>query len=238
MTKVDNKLKVIDAEHFQNLCICLDRIKDDFDDSTLSFNDDQPIIDFENGLNFFSLRAKVESDIIAWENSLDKSPNPEDQYLAPVSLMAMLNVNCEIYIGDELANACDNQDFSIVNPDFANTIDGNEVETRNGWCLISDCCPINQELERFIFPNDSGRRIKLSVFSYHLPWPWVGNGNGTIIGGKITSQKYRSNKWKRSRQEIAILGSGGIYRNYNWRCNQVQIFNNYPQDYRKRKSRN
>jgi len=239
VTKIDDKLKVTDTQHFINLCNCLDGIKDNFDDTVPVFNDDQPIIDFENELAFSSLRAKVEAKTVLWENAtvLDNTPNPDDEYLAPVSLMAILNEDCEMYIGDELANACDNPEFTIRNVNYGD-LDG-EVETRNGVCFASNCCTWATESQNFVFPNNNRRRIRLTTYSIGLPWPFFTSGNGSIVGGKIRSERQRNNgRWRRSRQQIAILGSGGIYRNYiSSNCNILKVDNNFPQSFRNRRSR-
>ncbi len=217
MTKVDDKLKVLDGQHLKNVCDCLELIIDDYDDTVLNVEENQPIIDFENALEFKSLRARIERDIVSWENTatIQEAPDPEDQFIAPVNLLSIVNSNCEIYIGNNILNICDNSSgSSIINPDWNSfDLDDQTVENRtwcpfNGSATTPGCCPITQELVRATFPNNNRKRAKVSVFSYGFILPL--GGLLSTHGGKITTQKQNGRgNWKRDREDIMISSSGG-----------------------------
>ena len=239
--KIDDILSVSDTEHPVDVCQCLELIIDDYDDTALNVEDNQPLIDFENNLNFSSLRARVELDILKWENSFPQNDDnyPQSQYLAGFELLTILNEKCEIYINDEIVNFCENPAGSIINPKYPLESEYSNPyysSNRIDFCPFSDCCPINFEAEIFVDPNNSNKRIRVEISSTSTIVPF--GGLLSYYTGFVISQRRRNNgNWTRSREQIKVVGSGGQASAYFQDCEFLDNVNVFHDDFRRRRSR-
>ncbi len=223
---------------------------DDLDDSSsLNFDENQPLIDFENNLEFESLRAIVESDIVEWENSYPQNDfYPRDQYAVGLDLLTLINERCEIFVGTEIVNFCANPTGSILNPNFPQSKFSNPYYSPNkiDFCPFSPCCPYNYELATYIHPNNRERRMRVTVYSSTTIIPF--GGLFSYQGGSIESQRQRNNgSWTRLKQKIKIVNTGGQAVSYFTEeqnpngtegCRDLATINKFHDDFKDRKYRN
>ena len=248
---VGDKLKVLDTDHLSNVCECFQIKMDKFDETTESmveFDENQIYIDFENQFEFSSLRAQIQSDIIDWEKAINQSSfdSPEDQYIAPNSLLTLFNLNCELYIGDIVMNLCEGE-ASMVNPEYNKNDDlAGEVNSRWNACISQppspptgtpSCCYMWYNTVPFLWPNNQYRRLVIRNFAYGFNTPLGQFFN--IHGGKIKSEIYRTNgnRWEGSRKKIKISQHAGTHRDYWNTCGVIGQASGHHNTYRNRISR-
>ncbi len=121
-------LEFRDAAQFQQVLDCLDAAVEANNDafeakySNLSddevevieektgFNEDQPLIDFENSKRFVSLRSSVETAIVAWldHDNLDPNTDPDDITVDDEVMRTVLNTAYKVKVGGQI------YDFSVA----------------------------------------------------------------------------------------------------------------------------
>jgi hypothetical protein len=113
-----------DGNHFTRVMTCLseqvDNNEENFENQTASMTDDdanryaqsiryeedQPLIDFENSLGFYSLRSKLSAASEQWLNNpvLDETTNPDNHVIVDDVLRALLNTAGKIKIGNQVCD--------------------------------------------------------------------------------------------------------------------------------------
>jgi hypothetical protein len=81
----------------------------------LGFDEQQPLIDFDNQFKFYSLYQKIANEELEWLNhdKLDPKTDPDNHFIVQYSIRAVLNTDCEIQIGDSLYKLTEEGYFTI-----------------------------------------------------------------------------------------------------------------------------
>ncbi len=172
----------------------------------------QPLINFEDELNFSSLRAKVELEILDWldNSNLDMSASPNRRHSHSVEVRTLLNEEYEVKIGNEVISL-----FPLDNYDKENTPSK----------MMDDCF---RWKKRFFDDQYNSGNNKYEAFLEHDSWPFVLKAHA-----EITNFKRKSNgKWKRARADLYVDVEGRIYDS---EC-RYEGLNYFKKDSKKRKS--
>lgn len=126
-----------DGNQFTNVMECLsqqvDNHGDAFDNQTdgmtddqattyaesIGFDEDQPLINFENGLGFYSLRTKIAADLVQWLNHpvLDENTDPDNHVIVDDVLRALLNPAGKVKVGGTVYDFTDLNSVSPPRPE-------------------------------------------------------------------------------------------------------------------------
>ena len=154
-------------------------------------------------------------------------------------MLSILNEKCEIYVNDEIVNFCDNPTGSILNPKYPSESKYSNPyysSNRIDFCPFSDCCPINFEAENFVDPNNSNKRIRVEISSTSTVVPF--GGVLSYYTGFVISQRRRNNgNWTSSREQIKVVGAGGLASAYFRDCDSLSVVNVFHNDFKNRRAR-
>jgi len=179
---------------------------------SIGFNEQQPLIDFENNLNFTnSMRFVFTEHENAWlyNDSLDPATNPSNTYVFSHEEMAMLNNNGEVKIGDSILilskkgfilikdgslttlGAIENGDSSVL--DDRNVITNVNEENDKGACTSWK----GRNSDPVIYASD--KRVIKHVHFHSYPWKGVSSA-------EITSYKKKSSGgWKKWAMYMGVI---------------------------------
>lgn len=171
----------------------------------------QPLIDFENALNFESLRAKVESKIIAWldNDELDFENSPNRLAGHSVEVRTVLNENYLVKVNGQVF------DLTPLNQLKGESI----VETRGA------CWSFRKKWDDEEYSNDR----RWEVFLEYDSWPFVMKAHAEITH----FERNRRGKWRRSRADLFVDVAG---RTYDENCVIMAPVSYYKSDRKRRKS--
>lgn len=240
-----------DMQHFEDVYNCLDEAyeiwnddfeaehadlsEDDYNDycDSVGFEDDQPLIDFENALNFDSYRKCLHELEETWlANGAVDGDHPENGDIIEDDIMATM-FSCDqtviindtiywinegvIYIVTELS--CDLLVQLQADPDGVSTNDSRVIIFPTTG-PENDCKSWGGDENWNNYANNKKYRWDTS-FRYY---PW-----GTSIKGKIKSYKKKNGNWKKYRTDL-VVNPYGVQ--YDRGCNE-----NAPYDWTKHKRR-
>ncbi|MFQ6610722.1 MAG: hypothetical protein ACE5D7_07980 [Fidelibacterota bacterium] len=223
-------LSFVDSNHFEQVIKCLEKAVDDYNDAfeavygelsddeiekvidSLNFNEDQPLIDLENSLNFYSLRKDIEAKMDVWLDNyvLDMGTNPDNHIILDEETRTLLTPDCMVMIGGQVYNFCQ-PDISVSPPK------GDEDKSLS-FCLPGNCCFWGGSDDDVYYENENKRIIV-----------YVSLRNKIGISkakAKVISCKKKSNgKWKRFRTRLSIR-VGGVTHPGSFNCtNSSSPFN-------------
>ena len=161
----ENVLEFRDTQHFNSVLECLEASVEAYNDAfeaiygsltddevdiveqQIGFYEDQPLLDFENKLGFYSLRKKIEGEeeILLANDALDDENDPDDHFILDEELRTLLTINCNAKISSELIDFCYADDLQ-----------------RLGICIFFDCCHTGTG-RSFYYYNNGNRRYKIRV---------------------------------------------------------------------------
>ncbi len=184
----------------------------------INYNDQQPLIDFENSLNFSNSMRQIyvikEED---WLNndSLDISEDPSKIYVFENEEMAMLNENGEVKIGVSLLKLTkdgfveftdgdinklirfDNGDMTVLNePNVITNLNDNSRSSDCKWWASED----NED-------NYASKK-KVIMHEHFHAYPWKSTSSA-----RITSYKKRGNRWKKYRISLGVANMSYFFDN-------------------------
>lgn len=173
-------------------------------EETTNFNDHLIYEEFESSLNFNSLRRKIQSDFLVYQNSgLDNGLDPEDHFIIELAVQTILNEFEEVKIGSSIYKFYENGYVRIVDGSYS-TLLAIRADKKN----ITNHNNIEIEGEVDFFVNKSsgcnghraksdkyttgGKRIKWRVAIQTLPW-------ARYAIAESTNYIKKNNKWKKFR---------------------------------------
>lgn len=223
ITVENGMLKFTDLDHVRNTLDALESAYREHEDNflaanqgksgeelmyaeeTTGFNDFAPYVGFESGLNFSSLRAKIQNDYQAYMN-LDTQPDngdPEDHYITEYSVQAIVNQYGEFKVGNEIYKLYENGYLRITDGDY-NTL----LAIRQNYYIVYELENVEIEGDINYFDNKAAgceghrarsdkyttgsRRIKWRVAIRTYPW------NRYTIA-ESTNYIKKNGKWKKFR---------------------------------------
>ncbi len=176
----------------------------------------QPLIDFENSLNFTNSMRQffiVEEENWLDNDILDFANDPSNTYVFSIAEMAMLNKNGEVKIGTSL--------LKLVKDGFVEFIDGDInklIRFNNGDMTVLDEPNVITNLDEgsrsanckswkgkdVYDPYAYKKKVKMHVHFHAYPW------KGTSEA-QITSYKKRGSKWKKYRMSLGVANQSYFY---------------------------
>jgi hypothetical protein len=167
----------------------------------------QPLIDFENSLNFTNSMRQVF--VVAEENwldndSLDMATDPSNTYIFSIAEMAMLNTGGEVKIGTSLLKLV--KDGFVV---FTDSDINKLIRFNNGDMTVLDEVNVVTSLngdrgsctwwKGKNYPHYYANKKKVIRHVHFHAYPWKG-----VSKAKITSYKKRGSKWKKYRTNLGV----------------------------------
>ena len=182
----------------------------------IGYNDQQPLIDFENSLGFTnSMRQVYDVDVEDWLNhdTLDSITDPDNTYVFDIEEMAMLNTGGEVKIGTAI--------LKLTNEGFIEFTDGdvNKLARFNSgdMTVLNEPNVITSLTENSRSSNckwwkgkniwdkyASKRKVKKHLHFHAYPW----KGTSSV---RITSYKKRGRRWKRYRMYMGVQNTSEFY---------------------------
>ena len=184
----------------------------------INYNDQQPLIDFENSLNFTnSMRQTYVVDEENWLNhdTLDFSSDPENIYVFENEEMSMLNVDGEVKIGTSL--------FKFTKDGFVEFTDGDInklIKFDNGDMTVLDEPNVITSLTENSRSTDckwwkgetnghkyrSNKMVKKHEHFHAYSWKCTSSV-------RITSYKKRGRRWKKYRTNLGVANMSYFFDN-------------------------
>ncbi|MBS1765717.1 MAG: hypothetical protein JSS90_12210 [Bacteroidetes bacterium] len=258
----DHILAFTDMQQFQDVYDCLDQAyetwNDDFESAhsslsdddyndycdSVGFEDDQPLIDFESSLNFYSYRKYMNGLEDTWlANGADSASDPDNNDVLDDDILATMfsydqavMINDTIYWIDKKTGniyGVTNSDCNLLaqlqaNP--AGVAANNGAATANSSKVIMFPTTNGSECNQWggksnWHPYSSDKKYKWTASFKFLPW------SSTNIKGKIKSYKKKNGHWKKYRTGVEVHITG-IY--YDYQCSQNST---YDKDKAKRRKK-
>lgn len=177
----------------------------------IAFNEEKPLYDFENFLNFNSLHQQIAIEEEQWlsQEELDMGNDPDDHFVFEEELRSLLNADGEVQIGNSIYKLTEDGYFEITDGDLNSLaiIDNNNknynslpkniifVGNENSF-LKSDDDDNNDDCRSWksksSFKKKGDKRIKWKV--KHSTWPW-----DRYASAKTTNYKKKKRGWKKYR---------------------------------------
>ena len=195
-----------DGQQFTNVMHCLEQQVDDhgeaFDSQTdgmtddqattyaesIGFDEDQPLVNFENGLGFYSLRTKIAADLVQWLNNpvLDDNTDPDNHVIIDDVLRALLNPAGRVKVGSTVYDFTDLNSVNIPRPEG-----------------LFECWMFGKNRNRKNYDNGKKQlRVKTSLVGV----PFAGFSSAKTKG---VSYKFVNSKWKRHFTDLHLQLNGG-----------------------------
>lgn len=184
---------------FENATVGMSPSQIDNYEEMTGWDENQPLIDFENSLGFSSRRKLVESQIVAWlENSigdLDLDQDPDDSDYLDEELRTLLTHDGKVSVGGQILDYLEGANFTsdeVGNSSFSSS------------SVVTPCLPFRKKKddEEYV---DELKKIKVKVRTAH--WPWLGKSLSKIINFK----RKNNGGWKRDRATLRA-SLGGQFR--------------------------
>ena len=176
----------------------------------VGFNYLQPYIDFEDDLNFSSLRAKVEADIQTWlDNGGSESDDPDNHFIGDDLARTILNEQAEVMIGGSIYKFFENGSYIAITDGSFTTLtairNGGDPDDYNNvvwFAKNAESCKTNKYTNIYKHSGSGKFRMKCRVGIYYYPW-----GCGFVA--KTKSYKKKNNgKWRKYRTKIDVCVGG------------------------------
>ena len=173
--------------------------------NALGFEEDQPLIDFEDNLSFSSLRDSIETEMDGWLDNtvLNDATNPENFYIVDPFLRTLLNNRCEIIVDSSIwtfhedgsATEVFDLNFDVLDSVRNETFDpenspNGRLEPRDNHNGLSECCDNTSEADTMAFNSTDTKRI--DCYLELRSWPWT----GSIVGKTIALRQKSNGKWE------------------------------------------
>jgi hypothetical protein len=208
-----------DGNQFSRVMECLAQQVDDYGDAfdnqvggmtdeqaetyaqSIGFDEDQPLINFENNLGFYSLRTKIESDLVQWLNHpvLDENTDPDNHVVIDDVLRALLNPAGKVNIGGTV------YDFNSIN----------DMPRPEGG-LFS--CYMNGRFARNITYDNNKKRLWVRTSLVGIPFSGHSVAKTKAVNYKLARG---GRKWQKFRTETFIQLNGG-FRDFS--CDHIGTF--------------
>ncbi len=142
----------------------------------LNFNEEKPLIDFANNLDFNSLYQKIANEEEIWLNNdeLDIENDPDNHFIIDEVERAVLNIDNEIMVGDTIYKLTENGVFKITDGKTShlanldeNNLSENVLFEGNGNENRGDC---RSGLHNSWWKRSGSKRIKWVVSHWSHIW--------------------------------------------------------------------
>lgn len=227
-------LKFTDMQQFQDVYNCLDQANETWNDNfeaahatlsdddynaycdSVNFEEDQPSIDFESSLNFYSYRKYMSGLDATWiANGADSTSDPEDSDVIEDDILATMFSNDQAVMINDTIYWIDNNGnmYEVTNGDCALlaqlqadpigvSANNSKISLFSIFSPASECRHWDEKHDWNPYASDKRYKWKMS-FRYY---PW-----GTFIKGKIKSQKRSKGHWKKDRTGLEVTPFGTHY---------------------------
>lgn len=170
---------------------------------SIGFDDDQPLINFENNLGFYSLRTQIASDLVQWLNHpvLDENTDPDNHVVIDDVLRALLNPAGEVKVGGTVYN------FTTLD----------NMPQPEG---LINCYMFGRFARKKMYDND---KKQLWVRTSLVGFPFSGHSAAKT---KAVSYKLArgGRAWKRFQTDLSIQLNGG-FRDFS--CDNIGLFSSF-----------
>lgn len=202
----------------------------------LGFNDQQPLIDFENSKGFSSMRQAFFLEEEEWLNheELDPTTDPSNKYTFSEEEMALLNKNGEVKIGKSILKLTENGyieftdgdleklkrynsgDMSVLSdPSVSTNIDMARSSTCKAWKK-------RQDTDKYASNKKVTRHVHFHAY------PWKGTSDSRLV-----SYKKRRRHWRRFRMNLGVASQNYWYNSGDCDNVGVQAFSGWKEKNRK-----
>lgn len=251
----DHILKFTDMQQFQDVYNCLDQANETWNDNfeaahsslsdddynaycdSVGFEEDQPLIDFESALNFYSYRKYMSGLEDTWlANGADSASDPENGDVLEDDILAtMFSYDKAVMINDTIY-WIDNDGtmYLVTNGDCALLAqlqaDPVVVSAHNPKRItIFPTKTTNSECRHWDGKGDwnyyaSAKKYKWKTSFRYYPW-------GTSIKGKVKSYKKKNGNWKKWKTDLEVNPYG---THYDYNCAESASYNVDKQKRRKK----
>lgn len=178
----------------------------------LEFDEQQPLVDFNNHYGFYSLYQKIAKDELVWLNNeeLDLNKDPDDHFIFQYSTRAILNTDCEVQVGDTLYKLTEYGYFEIGNNNLSSLKAINQ--NPNNYQSIPDVIFVGDESGKAAGCESNKRNSDYKPSgSYRIKWvvshwthPW-----GRRCAAKTDNYK-KSGTWKKYSTYCTVMVYGYI----------------------------
>lgn len=250
----DHILKFTDMQQFQDVYNCLDQAYETWNDNfeslhsslsdddynaycdSVGFEDDQPLIDFESALNFYSYRKYMSGLETTWlANGADSASDPENGDVLEDDILAtMFSYDQAVMINDTIYWIDKNGNMYEVTNGDCNLLaqlqaDPAGVSANNTRITIFPTTTTNSECRHWDGkgawnPYATDKKYKWKMSFRYYPW-------GTSIKSKIKSYKKKSGNWKKWRTGLEVTPYG---THYDYNCSESASYYTDKQKRRKK----
>lgn len=196
---------------------------------SIGYNENKPLVDFEAGFAFQSLRSKIETDEINWllNTSGEKiEDDPDNHFISDDVVRSILTENSEVGIGTSLYKVVDNGYYEITDGNFVTlySLRSNPIDISGKPNVIfyadgemKNGCKSSKRDARFKYNSNNTRRIKWVVSHWTYPW-------GRYAKAKTYNYKKKNNKWKKYKTYCEAQVYGNISES-DGNCSTAHTFN-------------
>lgn len=166
----------------------------------LNFDEQQPLVDFENHFGFISLRNKISTAENEWLlNDGENSENdPDNHFIADKTVRAILNEFSEVKIGGSYYKFTEEGYYEIIDGNFTTLallrdVIYNVNSLQNfvhHKISSSEGCNSNKRKVNYTYNSSNTKRIKWVVSHWTYPW-------GRYAIAKTDNYEKKNNKWKK-----------------------------------------
>lgn len=197
-------------------------------ETLLAFEEDQPLIDFEEDYSFYSLRDSLDSVLDIWldNTTLVESTNPELFHILDPMLRTLLNTNCEIIIDSSIYTLHEDGSFTEIYDLNFSALDSlrrgvfDPESSPNGKLHARDnhnegsssCCVTDYDERDELENSNSTKRIDCTIELRSFPW------SSSVIGKTIGFKKKSNGKWKRFKSSLTSRVHGEVEHKFPGVC--------------------
>ena len=178
---------------------------------SVNFDEDQPLINFENHLGFYSLRTKIEADLVQWLNHpvLDETTDPDNHVVIDDVLRALLNPAGEVKVDGTVYN------FTTL---------GNMPQPEGG---LFSCYLFGRNSDNKTYDNGK-KRLGVRTSLVGIPFSLHSAAKTKAVSYQLASG---GRAWKKFRTKLSIQLNGG-FRDFS--CDNIGLSSRFKEKKRRK----
>lgn len=218
ITNLEQQMETLDDAFLNQYGYLNDNLLNDKEDE-VGFVYQQPLIDFENSLNFTNSMRQVF--VVAEENwldndSLDPSTDPSNIYTFGNAEMAMLNEGGEVKIGTSLLKLTKDGFVEFTDGDVNKLVRFNngDMSVLNEPNVVTNIDEASRSADCKSWKGEENwdeyvrNKKKVKMHEHFHAYPWKGTSEA-----QITSYKKKGHRWKRYRINLGVANESAFYDN-------------------------